>query len=481
MNSILKFLSLLLCIWILSPCSHADIPSVDSVFSLHRHPVINKINNWKEIDLVYENRLLHSRNDNSKTSAGCVSSYNTAAKILFRCKEHIMLLRPDKVIKHWLKEQRQAGYINLTIKEFGLTNTRAYISAIKPASISQKCYLQLFSKSNKTNYSTESSCVTGVFKRHVDDVNSYTFKNLFTGNTETIHATPDHLFYVKNRGGFMALDEITSTDELLNLSGHQMRLLCPKGKKKHCGMIWKKFNISAVYNLEVYKEHEYFAGNNEIYVHNVYICTTCNEQFDTPKLLQKHIKREHQAGTDITPINSFHALLIQKDKELELITEKQNVKNIMEIYKYRCDQCPGAFCRYPNDLFKHQQVQHGFKNTGYILSVATPPYVPDTAFPAIREQQLHLPIWEWEWEWEWEWKIAETRARAIAEAEAEAELKAITELIEKASFSERSGIPEGYQPEMGNRLERHLLYGMQTQSLPAISPQEVDRLLPEFN
>ena len=307
--------------------------------------------------------------------------------------------------------------------------------------------------------------MTGVFKRHVNNVNSYTFKNLFTGNTETIHATPNHLFYVKNRRRFVALNEITPTDELLNLSGHQMRLLCPKGKKMHCGIIWQKFNIPAVYNLEAYKEHEYFAGNNEIYVHNVYFCIICSQRFDRQVRLQKHMEYKHQASTDVTPINSFQAQLTQKGRELKFLTEQRNLQNIMKIYGHRCKQCPSAFFKSKYNLFQHQQIQHDFKNTDSILSApTTPSYFPSPAFAAIREQKLHLAIWEWE--------IAE--ARVVAEAKA----KAITELIEKALFSERGGIPEGYPPEMGNRPERHLPYGMQTQSLPAISVQEIERLLP---
>ena len=464
---IFNFLPLLLCIWIPLSYCHTDTPSEVPVSSLHRHVIVNKTDGWKEIDLVYEKTFSHNLSNDNKTIAGCVKAYNTAGKTLFRCKEHIMLLRPGKVIKHWLEEQQQAGYINLTIKEFGLINTRVYISAIKPASISQKCYLQLFAKSNETNYSTESSCVTGVFKRHVDEVNSYTFKNLFTGNTETIHATPNHLFYVKNRRRFVALNEITSTDELLNLSGHQMRLLCPEGKKKHCGMVWKKFNISAVYNLEVYKEHQYFAGNNEIYVHNIYICLTCRQEFSKQSCLQNHITSNgHAASIYITPLNNDQALLIQQDNELDFFTERNNVADIMKTHPYRCNTCPSAFFNNESYLLKHLRIKHHFNPSGYMLSIpTTPSYFPCTTFPAIREQQLHLPIWEWE--------IAETRVRAIAEAE----LKAITELIEKAYFSERAGILEGYLPEIQS-IPEDVLLGICGRSLPEIPVQTVERLAP---
>ena len=352
----------------------------------------------------------------------------------------------------------------MTIKEFGLINTRAYISAVKPAFISKKCYLQLFSTSNNKNYSTESSCVTGVFKRHVNNVNSYTFKNLFTGNTETIHATPDHLFYVKNRRRFVALNEITPTDELLNLSGHQMRLLCPKDKKKHCGMIWKKFNISAVYNLEVYKEHQYFAGNNEIYVHNAYFCLTCNQQFNTQSCLQNHTAREQE---NMIPINGFKILSMQEENEQKFLTEKKNVAYIMETHPYRCCACPSAFFNDESYFLKHLRIKHNFNLSDYMLSMpTTPSCLPSMTFTATRDQQLHLHLAIWEWE---------TRIRARAEAKAE--LEAITELIEKAYFSERAGILEGYLPEIQS-IPEDVLLGICGRSLPEIPVQTVERLAP---
>ena len=327
---IFNFLLLLLCIWIPLSYCHTDTPPEAPVFSLHRHVIVNKIDGWKEIDLVYEKTFSHNLSNDNKKIAGCVKAYNTAGKTLFRCKEHIMLLRPGKVIKHWLKEQRQAGYINLTIKEFGLINTRAYISAIKPAFISKKCHLKLFSKSNNP---MELSCVTGRFKRHVNNVESYTFKHSVTGQTETIHATPNHLFYVKNRKHFIALDEITPTDELLTLSGHKMRLLCPEGKKTHCGINWKKHNISAVYNLEVYKEHGYFTGNSKIYVHNAYFCLVCRKSFKGGKLMESHMAIEHKESTSIKGFN----------KHLMKEEEKKNEAIIMKTHPHKCSECYGIF------------------------------------------------------------------------------------------------------------------------------------------
>ena len=455
MNSILHFLSLLLCIWIYSSCCHTVTPSEAPAFSLYHQSATNKIDDWKGIDLVYENRLAHSINDSSKAISGCINSYNADGKTLFRCKEHIMLLRPDKVIKHWLKEQRQAGYINLTIKEFGLINTKAYISAVKPAFISQKCHLKLFSKSNKSDNSMELSCVTGRFKRHVNNVKSYTFKHLFTGKTETIHATPNHLFYVKNRKRFIALDEITPTDEPLTLSGHKMRLLCPEGKKIHCGISWKKHNILAVYNLEVYREHGYFTGNSRIYVHNVYFCRFCRERFLGDKKLKNHIATEHEESTSI------------KDFKWHLMEEKKkrNEEIIIKTHPYKCPECPDAFFKQATNRSRHARSTHNIDirvpsrvNTPVFTFPlpsplpAPPPFLPCTVSTFGRQEPLHLAVLEWE----------KTEAEAIAR------------LIEKASFS-KGNIPERNLPEIrgesffeaGSTLKEHL---------PEITAQEIERL-----
>ena len=342
MSSILKYSPLLLCIWICSSYCHMDIPAEASVFSLHHYPVINEAGNWKEIDLMYEHILSHGRSS-SKAMTECVKFYNAAGKALLRCKEHIMLLRPDSVIRHWSMEQLQAGYINLTIKEFGLTNIQAYILSIKPAVISKKCRLQLFSNLNNINYTTESSCVTGLFKRHVRNVKSYTLKNLFTGKIEAIHATSNHLFYVKNRKRFIALDKITPTDELLTLSGDKMRLHCPKGKKTHCGMTWKKFNISAVYNLEVHGKHEYFAGDNKIYVHNMYFCMNCEQESCDSRALANHQNRVHKNED----ADRYRSTTPMTSEELEKYNRlwKTRITSIKQEYPFQCHYCFNAFLR----------------------------------------------------------------------------------------------------------------------------------------
>ena len=404
MNSILHFLSLLLCIWIYSSYCHTDTPSEAPAFSLHHQPAINKIDDWKEIDLVYENRLPHSLNDIRKAITECVKAYNTAGKTLFKCKEHIRLLRPGKVIKHWLEEQRQTGYIHLTIKEFGLINTKAYILSVNPAFISQKCHLKLSSKLNKSNNSMELSCVTGIFKRHVNNVKSYTFKHSLTGKTETIHATPNHLFYVKNRKGFIALDEITSTDELLTSSGNKMRLLCPEGKRIQCGISWKKYNISVVYNLEVYKEHGYFTGNSKIYVHNMYFCPVCRKRYTVEKYLKSHIEKGHKGSTDTIQIKGLKEHLMQIDKK------QSNEAAIMETHPYKCYKCHNAFFKNRRSFNRHEQSVHsagihaGFRVNAPAspfplpspLSLsAPPPFLPCTASIFGRQQPLHLDILEW--------------------------------------------------------------------------------------
>ena len=178
----------------------------------------------------------------------------------------------------------------------GIINVKAYIESIKPVSISTACYMQLSYNSDKMKKTSSPSCITGTFKRHVNNVESYTFKDLSTGKKEILHVTPNHLFYAKNRKGFIAVNQLGPTDEMITLSGHRVRLVCPGNKKNNCGSPREKFNISTVYNMEVHQQHEYFAGANKIYVHNIYICNYCRQEIAALSKRTEHLVTHDATG-----------------------------------------------------------------------------------------------------------------------------------------------------------------------------------------
>ena len=154
-------------------------------------------NTWQEVDLAYHDSI------NGRAYPGS-----------------IQLLRPVT----WLKRHgmhRVDNKVTLSITEFGINDIHAYVTTIKPTTL------------NTTNVDwskQKSHPVIGKFKRYTPIVRTYTFKNLTTGVISTIHTTPNHPFYVKNKKAFVPIENISSNDELISFDGQKIELLCFKGK-----------------------------------------------------------------------------------------------------------------------------------------------------------------------------------------------------------------------------------------------------------
>ena len=298
---ILIFVSLLFfaCIFLPGKYSGAEIIISHNSNQQENKNILNKTTGLKKIDLVFQKIFPYVINYDREDIKECVKAYTVTGKAQLKCKEHISLLRKSEEAERWSLMKNTTGYINLTIREMGIINVKAHIASIKPVSISTACYMQLFYNSSKIKKTPSSSCITGVFKRHVNDVKSYTFKDLSTGKKETLHVTPNHLFYVKNRKRFIAINQLGPADEMITLSGHRVRLICLGHKKNNCGTPREKFNISIVYNMEVHQRHEYFAGGIKIYVHNVYMCEYCQQRIYSSQLLTKHLGTHDVTGGGI--------------------------------------------------------------------------------------------------------------------------------------------------------------------------------------
>ena len=153
------------------------------------------------------------------------------------------------------------NHVDLSIPEFGVVNVHVTVTAIKPTKLD----------ASKIDWSKiDARPVIGTFKRYAPVVKTYRFKDVTTGEISSINATPNHPFYVKNKGQFMPIDDIAPTDKLVNSSGQTIKLICNNGQTSYCGNL---YNIDgkpvAVYNLEVYQEHVYYVGDDGILVHNV--------------------------------------------------------------------------------------------------------------------------------------------------------------------------------------------------------------------
>ena len=301
MIKILSFVSLLFfaCIFLPGEYSGAKIIISHNSNQQKNKKILNKTTGLKKIDLVFQKVFPYVINYDKEGMAECVKAYTITGKAQLKCREHISLLRKSEEAERWSLMKNTTGYINLTIREMGIINVKAHIASIKPVSISTACYMQLFYNSDIMKKTSSPSCITGTFKRHVNNVGSYTFKDLSTGKKEILHVTPNHLFYAKNRKRFIAVNQLGPTDEMITLSGHRVRLVCPGNKKNNCGAPRGKFNISTVYNMEVHQQHEYFAGGNKIYVHNVYVCAYCRQKLVSRGDRRSHLRTHDTAGGGI--------------------------------------------------------------------------------------------------------------------------------------------------------------------------------------
>ena len=229
-----------------------------------RQPVCSRSVVWKEIDLVYEKTYPYKCNQKHIHIPGCLcksiaGQLNTLS--VLNCKEHAKLLRPERSVLTWQREESLNGFVSLNIPELGIDHAHARIVSIR------------LGRRQTQVMRDGSQPVTGLFIRHVFDVRKYTFTNLQTGQPGTINATPEHRFYVKNLQTFVPVAEIAGTDKLITDTGGSVQLSCHRDRQKHCGRPRHAREPVYVYNLEVAQHHAYFAGSLHILVHNTYVIT----------------------------------------------------------------------------------------------------------------------------------------------------------------------------------------------------------------
>ena len=213
----------------------------------------------KRIDIVYYIDFPWHKKYRVNIAKGCHRFFLHSGSAVLRCEENMSLLRPLHMIKAWQRQQSKMGFLPLTIKEFGIKNVHGHIKKIKSISL-----YALPVHGQKTKFMT----VTGMFIRHVNDVRKYHFRNRATGRISSIWSTPNHPFYLKNRGAFVPVEEISPEDEMIQKDGQIVKMNCPVVNGK-CGN-QSKDSIVPVYNLEIAQKHTYFVGKDFLLVHNPY-------------------------------------------------------------------------------------------------------------------------------------------------------------------------------------------------------------------
>ncbi len=243
---------------------------------------------WEEVDFIYYDNFPYKSSYANKTIADCKKASNSNKIAILRCTEHMHLLRPKTRVRQWQKEQKRQGWVPVTIKEFGIDDVHGHITAIKPTSV------------NTTHLNIKQSHhspVIATFERHVLEVRNYTFKDLKTGKLSKVTATPNHKFYVANKKEFESIQAISSKDQLVSATVHQVQLVCGSDKENHCGTNYGVKGVPVtVYNLEVYRQHRYFVGKEQLLVHNVYECSEpgCGKSFGTKSNRNRHMRITHK-------------------------------------------------------------------------------------------------------------------------------------------------------------------------------------------
>ena len=108
--------------------------------------------------------------------------------------------------------------------------------------------------------------VTAVYMRYAN-VLKYKIKDIDTGKTEEITATPEHKFYETTYKKFIPISKLRSSNTITNASNHHLKIICTNNRQNNCGTAPLN-SLQKVYNMEVEKAHNYFVGNIKALVHN---------------------------------------------------------------------------------------------------------------------------------------------------------------------------------------------------------------------
>ena len=218
-------------------------------------------NNWQKIDLVYYDKFPYKMDYRGIKIPDCTevpANTQKKSKVFLLCKEHITLLRPASVINLWRQQQITKGYLSFSMKEFGIINVRAYITAVNQ-----------YIPAGKNNITPDTVPVTGKFMRYTLTVNHYTIKNNKTDAITVVNATPNHPFYVVNKHRFVPVSRVLQNDLLITLPNDRAHLIDYVNNNNQCNINSKKNTLTRVYNIEAQKKHVYFISKLNILVHNI--------------------------------------------------------------------------------------------------------------------------------------------------------------------------------------------------------------------
>ena len=215
----------------------------------------NMSGRWASISLVYYQDFPAKTINSNIHVHGCVLKAGAEGdgSMRWHCQEKVYLLRPLSQVA--LLQQKPYRFpSDATVSDFNHANVQVTsVHLLKKAPI-------LLDKGHIP--------VTGIFITHSLRVKKYRFKNIKTGHLSSIMATDNHPFYSEDSGTFVPVSSLSSSDHLINNKQETVQLLCTDGHTVDCGISASQLSPALVYNLETYKKHTFYAGHEQILVHN---------------------------------------------------------------------------------------------------------------------------------------------------------------------------------------------------------------------
>ncbi len=199
----------------------------------------------------------------------------------------VELRRPNWWLRQ-AKADRIGNKIYLELHEVNIIGW-ATIKAIYPNLIDTR----LWEGHRKGDYVSRPA--TGRFVHQTDNVFSY----YFSGGDTAIEATPNHPFYSEDRKGWVEVGNLAIGEKVRNKSNKLVTLL----RKE------QQTQTQKVYNLEIYRNHNYLVGEQGVLVHN-----TCKFKGFSKGKLQSHFEKH---GDEFGDISQNEYLSMAKDFALE--------------------------------------------------------------------------------------------------------------------------------------------------------------------
>ena len=191
----------------------------------------------------------------------------TINKRIIICSAWVKIIINKNQLLSWQHEQNKNGFINLYLPKIGIRHEKVKITKIKKT-IQQATV-------NKNQH-----LVIAVYMRYAH-VLKYKIKDTNTGKISVITATPEHKFYETTYKKFISISELRPDNTITNASNHHLKIICTSNKNHNCGTP-PLISLQKVYNMEVEKAQNYFAGTMKVLVHNgcydeYFKCNACKE------------------------------------------------------------------------------------------------------------------------------------------------------------------------------------------------------------